>query len=96
MPRPKWWRCSRPRARRCPICSSTWGPAKPGIPAGRPRWGSGKNVLAAFGELHPRIAKELDAPAGTVAAEIYLDAIPAPRSSERARAAFTPPALASR
>ena len=38
-----------------------------------------KTILAAFGELHPRLAKALDAPAGTVAAEIYLDAIPAPR-----------------
>lgn len=55
--------------------------------------GLGKNMLAAFGELHPRIAKALDVPAGTVAAEIYLDAIPAPRSTERARAAFVPPAL---
>jgi phenylalanyl-tRNA synthetase beta chain len=55
--------------------------------------GLGKNILAAFGELHPRVAKELDLLAGTVAAEIYLDAIPAPRSSERARAAFTPPVL---
>ena len=52
-----------------------------------------KTVLAAFGELHPRVAKTLDAPAGTVAAEIYLDAIPAPRAGERARVAFTPPAL---
>ena len=57
------------------------------------RLGLGPKVLAAFGELHPRIAKALDAPAGSVAAEIYLDAIPAPRSAERARAAFTPPAL---
>jgi len=55
--------------------------------------GLGKAVLAAFGELHPRVAKELEVPAGTVAAEIYLDAIPAPRTTERARAAFTPPAL---
>ena len=56
-----------------------------------------KTVLAAFGELHPRLAKEIDAPAGMVVAEIYLDAIPAPRSSGqasgRARAAFSPPAL---
>jgi phenylalanyl-tRNA synthetase beta chain len=56
-----------------------------------------KTVLAAFGELHPRLAKEIDAPAGMVVAEIYLDAIPAPRSSGqasgRARAAFNPPAL---
>jgi len=55
--------------------------------------GLGRNVLAVFGELHPRIAKALDAPTGMVAAEIYLDAIPAPRSSEHARPAFTPPAL---
>jgi len=55
--------------------------------------GLGKNILAAFGELHPRVAKELDAPANTVAAEIYLDAIPAPRTSEHARSAYTPPAL---
>ena len=55
--------------------------------------GLGKNLLAAFGELHPRIARGLDAPAGTVAAEIYLDAIPEPRSSEHARPAFSPPAL---
>jgi phenylalanyl-tRNA synthetase beta chain len=53
----------------------------------------GKTILAAFGELHPRVARELDAPAGTVAAEIYLDAIPAPRTSEHARSAYTPPPL---
>jgi phenylalanyl-tRNA synthetase beta chain len=50
-------------------------------------------VLAAFGELHPRLAAALDAPAGSVAAELYLDAIPAARSSGRARPAFAPPAL---
>jgi phenylalanyl-tRNA synthetase beta chain len=55
--------------------------------------GLGKNLLAAFGELHPRVAKALDAPAGTIAAEVYLDAIPAPRTSERARPAYSPPAL---
>jgi phenylalanyl-tRNA synthetase beta chain len=53
----------------------------------------GKNVIAAFGELHPRVAKALDAPPGAVAAEIYLDAIPAPRSFEHARAAYSSPAL---
>ena len=57
--------------------------------------GLGKNVLAAFGELHPRVAKALDVPGGTVAAEIYLDAIPAPRTTERARQAHAPPALQS-
>lgn len=55
--------------------------------------GLGKNILAAFGELHPRVAKALDAPSGTVAAEVYLDAIPAPRTSEHARPAYVPPAL---
>jgi phenylalanyl-tRNA synthetase beta chain len=53
-----------------------------------------KTILAAFGDLHPRLVKELDAPEGAVAAEIYLDAIPAPRGSNgHARAHFTPPAL---
>ncbi|WP_118858126.1 phenylalanine--tRNA ligase subunit beta [Sphingomonas mesophila] len=55
--------------------------------------GLGKTVLAAFGELHPRIARALDLPAGTVAADIYLDAVPAPRASGRARPAFAPPVL---
>ena len=55
--------------------------------------GLGKNILATFGELHPRVERALEAPAGTVAAEIYLDAIPAPRSNEHARPAFTPPPL---
>jgi phenylalanyl-tRNA synthetase beta chain len=32
-------------------------------------------------------------PPAAVAAEIYLDAIPAPRSSSRVRPAFSPPAL---
>jgi phenylalanyl-tRNA synthetase beta chain len=52
-----------------------------------------KTVLAAFGELHPALQKSIDAPAGAVAAELYLDAIPAPRSSGHARPAYAPPAL---
>jgi phenylalanyl-tRNA synthetase beta chain len=52
-----------------------------------------KAVLAAFGELHPRLVAQLDAPPGTVAAEIYLDAVPEGRATGRARAAFAPPAL---
>jgi phenylalanyl-tRNA synthetase beta chain len=51
-----------------------------------------KNVLAVFGELHPSIARGLPT---TVAAELYLDAIPEARSSGHARAAYTPPALQS-
>jgi phenylalanyl-tRNA synthetase beta chain len=52
-----------------------------------------KTIVAAFGELHPRLIAEHDAPGGTVAAEIYIDAIPAQRSSGRARPAYAPPAL---
>jgi phenylalanyl-tRNA synthetase beta chain len=52
-----------------------------------------KTIVARFGELHPRLQKRLGAPPGAVAAEIYLDAIPAPRSSGRARPAFSPAAL---
>ena len=52
-----------------------------------------KTVLAAFGELHPRLVKALEAPAGTIAAEIYLDALPPSRASGRTRAAFAPSSL---
>ncbi|MCJ8191184.1 phenylalanine--tRNA ligase subunit beta [Sphingomicrobium aestuariivivum] len=52
-----------------------------------------KKILARFGELHPALLKTLDLPEGSVAAEIYLDAIPAPRNKDRARAAYAPPAL---
>ena len=65
----------------------TWHPGRSA------RLGLGpKTILAAFGELHPEIARGLPA---TVAAELYLDAIPAPRSTSRARPAFAPPALQS-
>jgi phenylalanyl-tRNA synthetase beta chain len=50
-------------------------------------------VLAAFGELHPQLARQFDVPAGTQAAELYLDAIPAPRGTTRTRPAFAPPSL---
>jgi phenylalanyl-tRNA synthetase beta chain len=63
----------------------TWHPGRSA------KLGLGKTILAAFGELHPSIARGL--PAGTVAAELYLDAIPEGRSSGHARVAFTPPAL---
>jgi phenylalanyl-tRNA synthetase beta chain len=52
-----------------------------------------KTIVASFGELHPRLAKALDGPSGSVAAELYLDAFPTPRSAGRARAAFAPPVL---
>jgi phenylalanyl-tRNA synthetase beta chain len=71
-----------------PDAGPTWHPGRSA------RLGLGpKAVLASFGELHPRLARALDAPSGTVAAEIYLDAIPASRSNGRARAQFKPSAL---
>jgi len=52
-----------------------------------------KTVLAAFGELHPVLQKNVEAPAGAIGGEIYLDAIPSGRSSGHARPAYSPPAL---
>ena len=73
-----------------PDAGPTWHPGRSA------KLGLGpKTVLASFGELHPGLHKLVNAPTGAVAAEIYLDAIPESRSSERARAAFAPPALQS-
>lgn len=52
-----------------------------------------KTVLAEFGALHPRILKAFDIDGGAVAAEIFLDALPAKRAAGRTRPAFAPPAL---
>ena len=52
-----------------------------------------KNVLAECGELHPAILKAFDLAGPVVAAEIYLDAIPARRATARTRDAYAPPAL---
>jgi phenylalanyl-tRNA synthetase beta chain len=52
-----------------------------------------KNVLAEFGELHPATLKAFDLDGPVVAAEIYLDAMPARRASGHRRDAYAPPAL---
>lgn len=52
-----------------------------------------KNILAAFGTLHPATAKAFDLDGNIVAAEIFLDAIPLKKASGFMRPAFTPPAL---
>ncbi|MBV9526979.1 phenylalanine--tRNA ligase subunit beta [Sphingomonas sp.] len=71
-----------------PDAGATWHPGRSA------RLGLGpKTILASFGELHPRLGKALGAPAGVVAGEIYLDAIPAQRSTGRARSAFAPAPL---
>jgi len=71
-----------------PDAGPTWHPGRSA------KLGLGpKTILASFGEIHPALAKALDAPQGVVAAEVYLDAIPVPRSSGRARPRFEPPVL---
>ena len=60
-----------------------------------------KNILAAFGTLHPATAKAFDLDGPVMVAEIYLDAIPPKKGSGQSasfrtglmRSAFTPPAL---
>ena len=57
------------------------------------RLGLGKQALASFGELHPRVAAAFDLKGTVVVAEIYLDALPTARSAKRARSPFAPPPL---
>ena len=52
-----------------------------------------KNILAAFGTLHPATAKAFNLDGNVVAAEIFLDAIPLKKAVGFMRPAFTPPAL---
>jgi phenylalanyl-tRNA synthetase beta chain len=71
-----------------PDAGSTW------LPGRSAKLGLGpKTIVAAFGELHPTLCKQLDAPEGAVAAEVYFDAIPAARSGGHAGSPYTPPAL---
>lgn len=54
-----------------------------------------KTILASFGALHPNAAKAFDLDGAVMAAELYLDAIPAKRGGGNGfmRPAYTPPAL---
>ncbi len=52
-----------------------------------------KTVLASFGALHPRVLKAFDLDGAAVAAELYLDAMPAKRGGGPMRAPYAPPAL---
>ncbi len=53
-----------------------------------------KTILARFGALHPRTLRAFDMDGPVVAAEIYLDAIPARKGTAGfARPAYDPPAL---
>ncbi len=50
----------------------------------------GPNVLANFGEVHPRILRALDVEGPMVAFEAFLENVPAPRAKDRARPPFRP------
>ena len=52
-----------------------------------------KTILAEFGALHPALARTFDVDGPVMAAQIFLDAIPARRGAGPVRDAFTPPAL---
>ena len=52
-----------------------------------------KTVLAAFGMVHPSVLKAFDLDGPVAAVELYLDALPAKRSTGFMRPAYTPPAL---
>jgi len=49
-----------------------------------------KSVLAAFGTLHPRVCATLDLPAGAVAFELFLSALPEPKRRRRAPLSLNP------
>jgi len=71
-----------------PDAGANWHPGRSA------RLGLGpKTILASFGEIHPALARALDAPQNIVAAELYLNEIPEPRSSGRTRSRFEPSAL---
>jgi phenylalanyl-tRNA synthetase beta chain len=52
-----------------------------------------KTVLASFGMLHPTTAKAFDLSGAVAACEVYLDTVPAKRTSGFMRTAYMPPAL---
>jgi phenylalanyl-tRNA synthetase beta chain len=52
-----------------------------------------KTVLAAFGMVHPLVARAFDLDSDVAAVELYLEAIPAKRQTGFMRAAYSPPAL---
>ena len=52
-----------------------------------------RTILAAFGALHPATAKAFDIAGPVVAAEIYLDALPARRATGFMCAPYAPPPL---
>ena len=86
--------CLMPLAPRSTICRSSRTPARPGTRAAPRLFASGRRRSSHPSANFTRaLQKSLDAPAGAVAAELYLDAIPQGRAISRARPAYAPPAL---
>ncbi len=54
-----------------------------------------QKVVVAFGALHPVTAKAFGLKGAVMAAEIFLDAVPAKRAASPIRAAYAPPSLQS-
>ncbi|MEZ5656462.1 MAG: phenylalanine--tRNA ligase subunit beta [Sphingobium sp.] len=52
-----------------------------------------KNILAEYGVLHPSLVKAFDLSGTVVAAQLFLNAIPAKRKTGFMRAPYAPPAL---
>ena len=52
-----------------------------------------KTILAAFGDLHPRVAAQFDLKGRIAVCELFLDAVPSPRAATRSRPPFAPPTL---
>jgi phenylalanyl-tRNA synthetase beta chain len=52
-----------------------------------------KQVLAEFGELHPAVAARFDLKGPVAVVELFLEAVPPPKSAKRARGAFVPEPL---
>jgi len=50
----------------------------------------GTNVLAYFGEVHPKILKEFDLKGPVVAFEIFMDKVPQPKSKKKAKLELSP------
>lgn len=48
----------------------------------------GKQIVAQFGEIHPRILKTLDAEEGLIGFEIFVEAIPFPKKKNAARPTY--------
>ena len=90
---------STPRPTRWPPSKPPGGPVNAPITTDAPGWyhpgrsgmlRSGNKVLAAFGELHPRVLRRLDVKAPVVGFEVMLDKMPPPKAKGKTRPLLRP------